>query len=57
MFPGSPDGRCMMKEPNHSLKNEDVPEVRESMNQEKGSSLISVVVGRELIDVVVSPAS
>jgi len=46
-----------MNEPNYSLKNEGVPEVRKSMDQEKGNGLISVVVGRELIDVVVSLAS
>jgi hypothetical protein len=46
-----------MNEPNYSLKSEGVPEVRESMDQEKGSGIIGIVVGRELIDVVLSPAS
>lgn len=46
-----------MNEPKYSLRSEGVPEVRESVNQEKGSDLISVAVSGELIDVVVSPAS
>ena len=46
-----------MNEPNHSLRSEGVPEVRESVNQEKGSGPISVAVNGKLIDVVVGPAS
>jgi len=45
-----------MNELNYSLRSEGVPEVWESVNQEKGSGLISVTVGGELVDVVVSPA-
>lgn len=36
---------------------EGMPKIRESVNQEECDSLVNIMVGRELIDVVVSPAS
>ena len=46
-----------MRKTNYLHRKEGVPELWESMNEEECDGLISIIVGGELINVVVSPTS